>query len=73
MSDTKIDDEKFNLEVRRFLKKVGVTSQREIERAVRAGLSAGKLRGGERLQARMTLEIKDLGLCYDIDGDIEIG
>lgn len=72
MTDTKLDDEKFNLEVRSFLKKVGVTSQREIERAVREGLSAGKLSGRERLKARMTLEIKELGVRFDIDGEIAL-
>ena len=55
------DEEKFNMEVRKFLKKVGVTSQREIESAVRAGLQSGKLKGGEQLKTRMKLEIAELG------------
>ena len=73
MSGANLNEEKFNIEVRGFLKKVGVTSQREIERAVREALAAGKLSGRERLKARMTLEIKEIGVQYHIDGDIAIG
>ncbi|MDX1489488.1 MAG: DUF6494 family protein [Acidiferrobacterales bacterium] len=67
------DEEKFNMEVRKFLKKVGVTSQREIENTVRTSLQSGKLKGNERLKARMKLEIAELGLSFDIDGDIGLG
>ena len=66
------DEEKFNMEVRKFLKKVGVTSQREIESAVRAGLEGGRLKGNEQLKARMKLEITELDLRFDIDGDIAL-
>jgi hypothetical protein len=66
------DEEKFNMEVRKFLKKVGVTSQREIENAVRTGLQSGKLKGNERLKTRMKLEIAELSLSFDIDGDIAL-
>ena len=68
----KFDEEKFNMEVRKFLKKVGVTSQREIENAVRASLEAGKLKGDEQLKARVKLEITELDLRFDIDGDIAL-
>jgi len=67
-----LDEEKFNVEIRKFLKKVGITSQREIERAVREGLKAGKLKGGECLSAQMTLEIAGLDLHYTIDGEIAL-
>ncbi len=67
------DEERFNMEVRKFLKKVGVTSQREIENAVRAALQSGKLKGNEQLKTRMKLEIAALGLSFDIDGDIALG
>lgn len=67
------DEEKFNMEVRKFLKKVGVTSQREIENAVRAGLDSGTLKGNEQLKTHMKLEIAELGLSFDIDGDIALG
>ena len=55
-----MDEETFNLSVRRFLKKLGVTAQREIELAVREQLEAGKLRGDERLQATATVTVSGL-------------
>jgi hypothetical protein len=67
------NEETFNLEVRKFLKKVGVTSQREIERAVREALKSGALRGGERLRAEMTLSIPGAKLTYKIDDEIALG
>ena len=65
-------EEKFNMEVRKFLKKVGVTSQREIEKAVRGGLESGALSGNERLSARVTLAIEALDLTFDIDSEIAL-
>ncbi len=67
-----MNDDRFNMEVRKFLKKVGVTSQREIEGAVRDALATGRLNGGERLKARVTLTIDELGLSSDIDGEISL-
>lgn len=67
------DEEKFNMEVRKFLKKVGVTSQREIENVVRAALESGKLKSGQKLNAKMTLEIGELDARFTIDGDISVG
>ncbi len=72
MNTTTFDEDKFNMEVRKFLKKVGITSQREIEQAVRAGLESGKLSGSERFKAQVTLEIADLGVTVKIDGDIAL-
>jgi hypothetical protein len=72
MSVTTFDEEKFNMEVRKFLKKVGVTSQRELERAVRDGLEKGRITGKESLKSRMTLEIAELGLNLNIEGDIAL-
>ena len=68
-----MDEDRFNMSIRKFLKVVGVTSQREIETAVRDGLNAGKLQGGGPLKAKMTLSIPALGLTHQIDGDIELG
>lgn len=73
MGAAKFDEEKFNMEVRKFLKKVGVTSQREIEQAVRAALESGRLKGGQKLKAKMTLEIGELGTRFTVDGDITAG
>ncbi len=67
-----MDDEIFNMEVRKFLKKVGVNSQREIEQAVRGALAAGSLKGTETLKARMRLEVEGLDLDLTIDGDIAL-
>ncbi len=67
-----MDDDAFNLSIRKFLKQVGVTSQREIEQAVRAAVDAGKLSGNETLKAKVTLTVDGLGLSYDIDGDINL-
>ena len=72
MSATTFDEEKFNMEVRKFLKKVGVTSQRELERAVRDGLEKGRISGKESLKPRMTLELAELGVNLNIEGDIAL-
>jgi hypothetical protein len=65
-----MDQETFNLGIRKFLKMVGVSSQREIEQAVQAALAAGKLKGHEKLAARVTLEIPALGVRVPFDGEI---
>ena len=67
-----INEETFNMEVRKFLKKVGVTSQREIENAVRAAMKAGSLTGTERLKARMRLEVDGVNLELVIEDDIAL-
>lgn len=67
-----MDEDKFNLEIRKFLKKVGVTSQREIENAVREAIATGKLSGSETLQATVRLELPVLGLSHMIDGEIDL-
>ena len=72
MAEATINEEKFNLEVRRFLKKVGVTSQREIEQAVRAALASGALKGGERLHAEITLSVPGVKLTHRVEGEIAL-
>ena len=67
-----MDEETFNLTVRKFLKEVGVTSQREIEKAVREAIAAGRLRGDETLDATMTLTVDALGLRHETDGHIDL-
>ena len=66
-----MDEDRFNMEVRKFLKVVGVTSQREIENAVRAAIRAGALKSSGKLATTMTLRIPDIGLDHVIDGSIE--
>jgi len=67
-----MDEDVFNMQVRKFLKNVGVTSQREIENAVRAAIESGKLKGDESVAAKVTLTIDSLGLSADIDGTIDL-
>jgi len=67
-----MDQETFNLSIRKFLKMVGVNSQREIEQAVQQALAAGKLEGGETLDARVTLEIPALGVRVPFEGEIKL-
>ena len=67
-----MDDDVFNMQIRKFLKKVGVTSQREIEIAVRKALADGRLTGHERLKAKVTLAVDELGLSHVIEGDIAL-
>jgi ribosomal protein L1 len=67
-----MNEEVFNMEIRKFLKKVGVTAQREIEEAVRGAVKAGKLKGSETLKASVTLTLSGAGLNTKIDGDISL-
>ena len=65
-----MNEDVLNMEIRKFLKRVGVTSQREIETAVRAGIDSGKLKGRKTVSARMTLVIEPLGIEHAIAEDI---
>jgi hypothetical protein len=67
-----MNEEVFNLEVRKFLKRFGVTAQREIEKAVAAGLQQGTLRGNEVLAVNATLKIPGLLPELRIDGEIAL-
>tara|TARA_Y100000815_G_scaffold133116_1_gene120161 strand:- start:33 stop:239 length:207 start_codon:yes stop_codon:yes gene_type:complete len=67
-----MDEEVFNMQLRKFLKNVGITSQREIESAVRAALEDGTLKGDETVKTKVTLSIESLGVSADIDGDIDL-
>lgn len=67
-----MDEETLNLSIRKFLKMVGVRSQREIEQAVAAALASGAIAGNETLAASMTLEIAALQLKVTLGGDIAL-
>lgn len=67
-----MNEETFNLSIRKFLKMVGVKSQREIEQAVAAAIASGAIAGTETLAATMTLEIGALKLKVRFDGDISL-
>ena len=68
-----MNEDSFNNSLRGFLKKVGITSQREIEKAVRDAVAAGKLKGNEKLPAKMVLTIGGVSLSHEISGEIELG
>ena len=67
-----MNDEALNMSIRKFLKTVGVNSQREIEQAVAKALADGSLAGSEAFPARMTLEIGRLKVRVDFDGEIRL-
>ncbi len=67
-----MNEDAFNIEVRKFLKQVGVTSQQEIERGVRKAAEAGRLKGDEKLKARVRIQIEAIGLDHRVEGDIEL-
>jgi len=68
-----VDEEVFNMSVRRFLKKLGVTAQREIELAVREHLDSGDLNGGETLDATATITVAGLSRDVVVTGQISLG
>jgi hypothetical protein len=67
-----MNEDVFNMSLRKFLKKVGVTSQREIEKAVRGAIDAGRIKGTETLQAEVTIKVGGVELTEKIDGKIEL-
>jgi uncharacterized protein DUF6494 len=68
-----MNEDVFNESLRRFLKRVGITSQREIEKAVRDAIEAGSLKSNEKLTAKMTLTIDALGLKHEVTEEIALG
>jgi hypothetical protein len=67
-----MDEEVLNMSVRRFLKKLGVTAQREIELGVRERLDAGELGGEGTLPARATVSVEGLSQEIVVTGEIEL-
>jgi hypothetical protein len=67
-----MNEDALNTSVRKFLKKVGVTAQREIEKAVRDAVSSGRLKGTEALPAKAAIKVEVVGLAFEIDGAIEL-
>lgn len=67
-----MNEDVFNMSLRKFLKQVGVTSQREIEHAVRAAIAEGRLNGNAPVKAVMQLTLPSAGLSVAIDGAIEL-
>jgi hypothetical protein len=67
-----MNEDHLNMQIRKFLKKVGIQSQREIENAVQAAVGDGRLSSGEALTATMKLSMPGIGLDVTIDGEITI-
>ena len=67
-----MDQETFNLSIRKFLKNVGVNSQREMEQAVQKAIQSGKLKGSESIPVKVTLEIPSLGVKVPFDGEMRL-
>jgi hypothetical protein len=70
--EERMNEDVFNMSLRKFLKKVGVTSQREIEKAVREAIESGRLKGDETLDAEVTIKLGGIALSETIDGRIEL-
>jgi organic hydroperoxide reductase OsmC/OhrA len=67
-----MNEDAFNMSVRHFLKKVGITSQREIEKAVREAIADGRISDGGKLTAVVRLEVDGVDLEHTIEGVIEL-
>jgi hypothetical protein len=67
-----MDEERFNISLRKLLKHFGVTAQREVEKAVQAALESGKLTGREVLQARIDMKLEGLPTDIAVEGRIEL-
>jgi hypothetical protein len=68
-----VDDEAFNISTRKFLKKLGITSQREIELGLREAVESGRLEGNERLPARAVVKVDGLEQEIVVEGEISLG
>ncbi len=67
-----MNEDAFNISIRKFLKVVGVTSQREIEQAVREAVESGKLKGSEKLSAKVVLTVDAIGLKHEVEEEIKL-
>jgi len=67
-----VDEEAFNLSIRRFLKMVGINSQRHIEHAVATAIANGSIAGTETFPAKVELQVAGLNLHVTFDGEIQL-
>ena len=65
-----MNEDTLNMEIRKYLKTVGITSQREIEHAALNAVHSGALSGAETIHVQMTLSVPSLGIDHQIDGEI---
>ena len=68
-----MNEDVFNASIRKFLKTLGVSAQREIEKAVRDALASGKLKGDEKLPAKATVTLGGIDFTHEVKGEIELG
>jgi hypothetical protein len=68
-----MNEDTFNTSIRKFLKTLGVTGQREIEKAVRQALAEGTLKGSEKLPAQAVITIGTLQFRHEISDTIDLG
>ena len=68
-----MDEDRFNMSLRKFLKKVGITAQREIEGNIRNAMAAGQLAGEGRVTARAVITLEGFDGVTEVTGEIEIG
>jgi len=67
-----MDEDELNLSIRKFLKKVGITSQREIEKAIRSSLDSGTISDQDKVKVSVTLHIEQQDPDLVIDGEISL-
>jgi len=67
-----MNEEILNIQIRKFLKKVGVQSQREIEQAVRSSIENNSLAGIDKLEASVLLEVHEVGIKVSIESEIKL-
>ncbi|MFZ2168987.1 MAG: DUF6494 family protein [Methylococcaceae bacterium] len=67
-----MNEDTLNMEVRKYLKKVGVTSQREIEHAIQKAIESKMISGTESIEVKMTLNVPAIGLNHSIEGEIDL-
>ena len=67
-----MDEDVFNRSIRKFLKTLGVSAQREIEKVVRQAIAEGRVKGNERIPATATVTLGGVGLSHEVKGEIEL-
>ena len=67
-----MNEDTFNRTIRQFLKTVGVTAQREIEKSVRQAIADGKLKGNEKFSAQATITLGGINFVHRVEGQIEL-
>ncbi|HFD16306.1 MAG TPA: hypothetical protein ENJ38_08395 [Rhodospirillales bacterium] len=67
-----MNEETFNMSVRKFLKKLGITAQRELEQRIREAVASGRLTGREELPVKARVTLPEVGLDLEVEGRIAL-